>query len=320
MTREKLKVLEMVADGKISPEEGVRLIEALGGAGRSHGRGMRVMPIDVADIQLPKIDLGRLGEVCVEVKKSVSEGARKAHKHIKRSRAGRFLDLKDYPISMDRSPTMETCRVHFDVSAGMLKVKGQDIGEKVFVGKVKRTPDEPVVITEERDGTADMTLRHSLGRCLLRLTPELPMEIKLDNSAADSRLQLERVRVHGLDIDNNAGSVVVVLGELVDQINMSISNNAGSVLLKLPASHAVRIKSSSSMSTDNLEKLGLEAVDGIAASNDWAENPKKVDIVLGQNVASFKLDWKRHDGVAVSPEEDKEVYNFEDLDDDQDTE
>ena len=239
MTREKLKVLEMVADGKNSPEEGVRLIEALGGTGRSQGRGMRVMPIDVTDIQLPKIDLGRLGEVCVEVKKSVSEGARKAHKHIKRSRAGRFLDLKDYPITMERAATMETGRIHFDVSAGMLKVKGQDIGEKVFTGKVKRTPDEPVVIAEEREGMAEVTLRHSLGRCLLRLTPDLPMEIKLDNSAADSRLQLENVRVYGLDIDNNAGSVVAVIGELVDQVNMSISNNAGSVLLKLPAGDEV---------------------------------------------------------------------------------
>jgi len=329
MTREKLKVLEMVAEGKISPEEGVRLIEALGSANRAAGRGPgRVLPIDVGDIRLPKIDLGKLGEVCVEVKKTVSEGARKAHRQIKKSKAiegsrlGRFLDMRDFPLSVDRSETMESCKVKFDISAGKLKVKGQEIGDKLLLGKVKRSPEEPVIITEESDGKGHVTLRHSIGRCLLRMSPEMPYSIKLDNSAADSRLQLDQLQISEMDIDNNAGSIMAVMGARVDRVNLSISNNAGSVLLKLPSLHAVRIRSTGSLSTDNLEKLGLETVDGCATSSDWDENPKRFDIELSQNVANFKLDWKRSDGVTIGDDEadgeKTEVYDFKDMDDDQD--
>ena len=329
MSREKLKVLEMVAEGKITPEDGVRLIEALGSADRVSGRTGRVLPIDVGEIRLPKIDLGRIGEVCVEVKKTVSEGARKAQRHlrenqsIKGTKLGRFLDLRDYPISVDRSDTLEKCKLKFDISAGKLKVKGQELEGKLMLGKVKRSPEEPTVITEEKDGQGSVILRHSLGRCLLRLNPEVPMEIKLDNSAADSRLQLDNMKIEDMVIDNNAGSVMAIMGGLADRVSMSISNNAGSVLLKVPGTHAVRIRSTGSLSTDNLEKLGLETVDGYATSNDWETNPKKFEIELSQNVASFKLAWKRSDGVTIGEddtdgEDDKEVYDFSEMDDDQD--
>ena len=51
-----------------------------------------------------------------------------------------------------------------------------------------RVKEEPVVITDVREDVSEVTLKHSLGRCLLRATPEMPYEIMLSNSAADSRL------------------------------------------------------------------------------------------------------------------------------------
>lgn len=296
MSSEKLKVLEMVADGKISPEEGVRLIEALGEADRA-GRGPgRRFAFDVGDLRLPKIDLGNLGEVYVELKKTVTEGARKAQTRFKRSRAGKFFEFQDYPLAVERSEGISRCHLNLDIRAGRLKFKGQDIGDKLLLGKVKRAPEEPVVIAEEREGETEVTLRHSLGRCLLRANPSVPFRVHLDNSAADSRLQLEGLAVPELDIENNAGNVVAALGELVEQVRVKISNNAGNVRLRVPPAYAVKILPTGSLSSDNLERLGLEAVDGVAASADWEENAKRVEVTLSQNVASFRLDWKPPEG------------------------
>lgn len=301
MSREKIKVLEMVAEGRISPEEGVRLIEALGEADRAGRSGnRRGFPLDIGDIRLPRIDLGHLGQVYVELKKSVSEGARRAHNQFRRSRAGKFFEFRDYPLEVERPEDADRCKLRLDIRAGRLKLKGQDLADRLLVGKVKRAPEAPTLLTEVHDGESDITLRHSLGRCLLRTNTEFPYRIHLDNSAADSRLQLENVPVPELDIENNAGSVSAVLGELVDRINVSVSNNAGNVRLKVPGTHAVKVTPTGTLSTDNLEKHGLEIVDGVAASQDWETNPKGVVIALSQNVASFKLDWHRRDGVHMA--------------------
>lgn len=300
MSREKLKVLEMVAEGRITPEEGVRLIEALGEADRASHSGRRLhWPGDISDIRLPRIDLGQIGEVCVELKKSVVDTARKAHSHLKSSKAGKYLDFKDYPLSVEYPAGLERCKLAFDVRAGKLKLKGHEIGDLLLVGKVKRAPEKPVIITDVRGNVSEVTLRHSLGRCLLRANPSIPYSIMLNNAAADSRLQLEQLEVSELDIDNNAGGVVAILGEMAGQVSVNISNNAGSVRLKAPGSHAVRVTSTGSLSSTNLEKLGLEAVDGAAASQDWDENPRRVDIILDQNVANFNLIWKRSNGVWI---------------------
>jgi hypothetical protein len=307
MSTEKIKVLEMVAEGKISPEEGVRLIEALGEADRAgRSSGGRGFPLDMGDLRLPRVDLGHLGQVYVELKKSVTEGARRAQNQFRRSRAGKFFEFKDYPLEVDRVAEVDRCKLRLDIRAGKLKLKGQEIDGKLLLGKVKRAPEAPTVITEMHDGESDITLRHSLGRCLLRTSTEFPYRIHLDNSAADSRLQLENVVVPEMVIENNAGSVAAALGELVDKISVSISNNAGNVRLKVPGTHALKITPSGTLSTDNLEKHGLELVDGVAVSQDWDSNPKGVTITLSQNVANFKLEWKRRDGVRMADLEQRE--------------
>jgi len=317
MSREKIKVLEMVAEGKISPEEGVRLIEALGEADRAGRSGGRQFGFDVGDLRLPKVDLGNLGEVYVELKKSVAEGARKAQNTLKRSRAGKFFEFRDYPLAVERPEGVNRTKLRLDIRAGKLKLKGQDLDNKLIVGKVKRAPEEPVVISEVRDGEDEITLRHSLGRCLLRAATSLPHNIHLDNSAADSRLMMENLAVTELTIENNAGNVNAVLGEKVDELEVACNNNAGNVRLKVPGTHAVKIKPSGTLSTDNLEGLGLLVVDGAATSADWEDNDRRVTIVLHQNVASFKLDWKRRDGIRVT-EVDETEEDFEDLENDND--
>lgn len=316
MSNEKIKVLEMVAEGKISPEEGVRLIEALGEADRAGRSGnRRGFPIDMSDVRMPRIDLGHLGQVYVELKKSVTEGARRAQNQFKRSRAGKFFEFRDYPLEIERPEDADRCKLRLDIRAGKLKLKGQDLANRLLVGKVKRAPEAPTILTEVRDGESDITLRHSLGRCLLRTNTAYPYRIHLDNSAADSRLQLENVPVPELNIENNAGSVAAALGEMLDRVNVNVSNNAGNVRLKVPGTHAVKVTPSGTLSTDNLEKFGLMAVDGVAASPDWETNPKGVVIALSQNVASFRLEWNRRDGVQMADTENAETLDELDSDD-----
>src|SRR5438552_850878 len=155
MSSEKLKVLELVSEGKITPEEGVRLIEALGEADRKAGGsssgsssssssfgGQRFNPFGMGEVRIPRIDLGHLGEVLVEVKNNLSDAGRKAEANLRRSRAGRFFDTKDYPLSAPRSDNINRAKVRLDVRAGKLRLRAADeSGGELLAGTVKGTPE-----------------------------------------------------------------------------------------------------------------------------------------------------------------------------------
>ncbi|MCH7472468.1 hypothetical protein IIA79_05900 [bacterium] len=304
MSSERMKVLEMIADGKINPEEAARLLEALSQERGGHRRFKFEMP----DVHIPKIDLEQIGEVYVELKKSVVNGAQKAEGSFRRSRAAKYIEFKDYPISVEAPEGIDRCKMHLQLRAGKLRLKAGDTGGPLFHGKARRVHDEPVVISEVRDGLSEVTLKHSLGRLSARLSPDFSYSFSLDNAAGDSSLDFEGLKVEELKVENNAGSVSVHLGGEVDRVEVDIQNNAGNVMLKVPDSHAVRITPSGSLSAHNLEKYGLEIIDGVAASSDWDSNSKGVDIVLSQHVANFQLAWKRRNGVKLgaSKSEDDE--------------
>lgn len=317
MSREKLKVLEMVAEGKIKPEEGIRLIEALGQADRAAGgtrRGSGGMGFDMPDVKIPKIDLGQLGEIALEIKNAVMDEANKASGRFKRSRAGKMFKLRDYPLSVERAEGIDKCSLGIEVRAGKLKLKAGDTDGKLIKGKVKRVPDEPIVLTEVRSGRSEVQLKHTMGRALLRASDQLEYRLALDNAAADARLDMTGLHVENVDISNNAGTIWLKLGERAKRVEMNIDNNAGHVRIGVPGSYSVRIKPSGNLSSNNLEKYGLEVIDGVAVSSDWDDNSQGVDILLSQNVASFQLDWQRRDGVRF---EDDELAS-QDIDSDDD--
>lgn len=303
MSRETLKVLEMVADGRISPDEGERLIMALE-AKPTRGRGGSAM-FEIPDIKIPKIDMGQLGDLAIELKNTIVEGAKQAQGSLRKGKAKRFFNFKDYPISVTTPGDINRCSLNLELRAGKLKLKGAELENQIIVGKIKRIPEEPVLISEVKDGKSEITLKHSLGRCNLRASDSLIYNIALDNAAADSSLVLTELEVETIEIDNNAGNVSVLLGDKSDRVAIGIKNNAGNVELLVPESHAIRLTLAGSLSSHNLEKYGLEVVDGLAASSDWDDNAKGVDIVLKQNVASFALKWKRRGGATIGDDEDE---------------
>jgi hypothetical protein len=304
---ERLKVLEMVAEGKITPEDGVRLLEAL-------GEGKRSAEATGAQFSVPKIDLGQLGQIVVELKDAAVEGARKAQGQFRRSRAGRMLEFKDFPVSVDIPEGASQCRLNLETRAGKLKVRSGDSEGKLLVGKIKHAPEEPEVFLEMRDGVAELGVKHGMGRGSLRLSDSLSYSVKVDNAAADTELELEGLDVRDLDVDNNAGQVAVQLGGRAEHISIAVKNSAGNVLLKLPETHALKFTVSGALSSHNLAKYGLAEVDQIMQSADYVENPRKVDVVLSQNVANFTLEWKRRDGVDVHAEAKKGCCGGEEKD------
>jgi hypothetical protein len=295
MGQEQQKVLEMVASGKITPEEGVRLLNALTSATQPKKKPL----VDLPQINVPRIDLGNLGDVGVELKNTVVGGAIIAKKRLEASKAGKYFEVKQFEVNGPELAGITKAKLSLDCSAGKLTLISGDTGGRLITGKIVRVNDEPKVKSEVVDGNAKFLLHHSLGKAALVASREPEYELRVDNNASDTRLDLNDMKVNNLDIENNAGSIVARLGGNQWLLHVNVQNNAGSVRLAVPTSHAIRVVGSASLSSSNVEQFGLKQVNGGSQSSDWDTNEKRCELVLVQNVASFELVWRKQkvDGV-----------------------
>ncbi|MDQ3022995.1 MAG: hypothetical protein M3R04_01225 [bacterium] len=295
MGQEQQKVLEMVASGKITPEEGVRLLNALTSSTQPKKRPL----VDLPEIRVPRIDLGPFAEYGVELRNTVVGGAASAKKAFKDSKAGHYLEVRKFDVGGPEVAGIIKASLELECSAGKLTLVSGDTGGKLVTGSVVRVNQEPTVSSEVAGDSAKFELSHSLGRAALVISPLPEYDVRLQNAASDSRLDLSDVKVNSLSIENNAGSVAARIGGEQWKLQVNIQNNAGSVRLAVPTSHALRIVGSTSLSGSNLDIFGFQTVAGGSQSGDWETNEKRCEIVLVQNVASFELVWRKQkiDGV-----------------------
>lgn len=294
MSLEQQKILEMVASGKITPEDGVRLLNAVSTPEAAAG-GKGQFNFELADLKIPKIELGDLGDMYVELKNSMTDAAKKVQGKFQDSKASRYFEPKEYDFAGPDAEGIGSCNLSLDISAGKFKLRSGG-GGKLIAGKSKRVPNEPELSATVQDGNASVSLKHSMGRCQANLATGPGYTISMANAASDSTLELEDLRVESLSVDNNAGNVHVHIGEAAWQPKLIIGNNAGHVRVRIPGSHALRINVSSTLSGHNFEQLGLKINEGSAQSADWDHNERRVELTLTQNLAAFELIWKRAKG------------------------
>jgi hypothetical protein len=292
MGQEQQKVLEMVASGRITPEEGVRLLNALTASSQPRKKPL----VDLPEIKVPKIDLTPLGEIAVELKNTVVSGAGIARTKLRDTKAGAYIDPKKYELAGPPVEGIGQAELTLEISAGKLKLEAGDTGGQLIVGKSIRVPDAPQVESSVEAGAARWKLNHSLGRASLKAHNSPEYSLKLQNAAADTVLKLDELKVNRLDIENNAGSIEASLGASQWLLHVNVQNNAGSVRLSVPPTHALRIVNTASMSSSNIEALGLKPVAGALQSADWDSSDKRCEVILVQNVASFELLWRKQKG------------------------
>lgn len=287
MSQEQIKVLEMVAAGKISPADGERLLNAL----RSDGRGGR-MGFGPGEVRIPRIDLGQVGEMMVEIKKSIREGARAAKQQIREGRMREYVELRDFYLEQDPPSAPMPVELSLESQAGQLKLVGGAPEGKLLSCKSRRVKEPPTISLTEAGGRASLKLAHSLGIAKVSLSEAWEYSLKLDNSAADAQLDLSALRVSSIKAANNAGNLALRLGSLLPRVQLDLTNNAGSLSLALDPAFALRVAVSGTLSSANLERFGLTLVDGWLQSADWEGAAQRAEILLAQNVASFALSWR----------------------------
>jgi hypothetical protein len=104
-------------------------------------------------------------------------------------------------------------------------------------------------------------------------------------------MDLSDLQLTKLDIDTGASSLDLILGDKVDQANISIEAGASSLDITVPKTVGVRVNIDAGLSSKNLNDLE-KVDDNTYQSEGYDEAEKKADINLDIGVSSLNVRWE----------------------------
>lgn len=123
----------------------------------------------------------------------------------------------------------------------------------------------------------------------VQLSKELPVSLTVDTGASDFRADLSEVKLERLDVDLGASSGLMILGALVDRLDVDLKAGASSVTFRVPKDAGVSVTLDQGVSSQDLADL-QEKGDGVYETEDFDRAKKQIMITADIGVASFELE------------------------------
>ncbi|MFH0853242.1 MAG: DUF5668 domain-containing protein [bacterium] len=207
----------------------------------------------------------------------------------------RSVTTEDIDIAKPESVTQ--AEVTFKTGAGSLLIEGD--GTEVISGTHKTNGPSLSTSTEVEDETQKIGLTTSgswqgIGNLTnefdLKFSNDLLYQLSIDSGAMGMNLDLSEIRLTRLDIDTGASSLDLILGDKVDQADVSIEAGASSLDITVPKEVGVKVDIDAGLSSKNLDDLE-KVDDNTYQSEGYDEAEKKVDIDLDIGVSSVTIRW-----------------------------
>ena len=123
----------------------------------------------------------------------------------------------------------------------------------------------------------------------LHLTPDIPLRLKIDAGANESKFDLRLLHVRDLDIDTGASSTDVWLPEAAGHTRVDIDAGAASVVLRVPDNVAARIRTEVALSSVSVDQQRFPRSGSVYESPGYASAENRVEIHAEGGVGSLTV-------------------------------
>lgn len=121
------------------------------------------------------------------------------------------------------------------------------------------------------------------------LTPEVPLELRVDAGASRNLLDLRRHRLRSLELHTGASETRVVLPEGAGATSVRAEAGAASLILEVPDGVAARIRTRVVLGSVQVDEYRFPPVAGGYESPDYATATNRVDIDVQGGVGSLRV-------------------------------
>jgi hypothetical protein len=123
----------------------------------------------------------------------------------------------------------------------------------------------------------------------LALADDLPLILKLETGASETRLDLSKLQVSELRVSTGASDTRITLPEAAGQTWAEIECGMASVTIKVPEGVAARIKTSSALSSTSIDAQRFPYSGGLYLSPDYDTATNRVDINIEMGMGSVTI-------------------------------
>jgi hypothetical protein len=121
------------------------------------------------------------------------------------------------------------------------------------------------------------------------LSPDIPLSLRLETGASETRLSLNDLNVIDLHIQTGASSTTVDLPARPSYVKVSIESGAAAVKLRVPQGVAATIMVKSALAGIHVDQSRFPAAAGGYRSRDFEGATKKVEILVETGVGSVDI-------------------------------
>ncbi len=183
----------------------------------------------------------------------------------------------------------------FSMGAGELEIRGgacELARARMRYDAASSVPDVDYTVDEQ--GFATLTVREE-GRRSGRsanwsvcLTDALPLELRVDLGAGDSKVVLDRVQLRSLVVTVGAGDAEVDLrGSILAGTEVTIDGGAGELDLSVPNDVGVRVRADEGVG--EIETTGLRKEGDVLVNDAWGKSELSVDVRIDLGVGTIRV-------------------------------
>ena len=188
--------------------------------------------------------------------------------------------------------------IRFNHGAGRLSVRdGAGTGallQGTFVGGVQPTVERLGDLAEVHLKADNLVIVPGLLNTEgfswdVRLTREIPLELKFEMGANEAQVDLTHLKVADIKVETGASSLVMMLPEQAGMTRVKVECGAASVRLRVPEGVAAHIEVSSGLMGVNVDTSRFPKRDGFYESDSYATAANRVDIFVEGGAASIQI-------------------------------
>jgi len=122
----------------------------------------------------------------------------------------------------------------------------------------------------------------------VNLTRKLPLKLNLEIGASDTHVDLSQAKVQSVNVQAGASSVVLRLGDLLDNTSVDISSGVSSVVLQVPSASGIRAQIDGGLASRDMSDL-IKFGD-VYESPNYTAAAKKITVTGSIGLASFTIE------------------------------
>ena len=126
-------------------------------------------------------------------------------------------------------------------------------------------------------------------KCNLNISSKIIWDLNMIIDAVDSNIDLSELKVKQLDIDGDAGSFKLTLGQKYEDTKVKIDADAAKVEVFVPLDSGVRAKVIGNVSSTDFRDISMEKKGEYYVSKNYSEADNKIDLNVEIDAGSLKI-------------------------------